>query len=221
MKDTTTALRAFRLVAENASFTRAAAMLNLTPSALSQTLAQLEEHLDVRLLQRTTRRVGLTEEGRQLLERIARPLSEIEAALERTRQQNGQPSGRLTVTASRVAAYTFIEPILPDFLQRYPEIVLDLRIERHLADLVGEGIDVGIRMGEKLDRDMICVSLAAPLRGVIVAAPSYFQRHGRPVHPRDLATYKCIRVKSTPDRQPEAWEFCEDGRQFEVRSEAA
>jgi DNA-binding transcriptional LysR family regulator len=216
MREPAAALRAFRLVAELASFTRAAEALDVTPSALSQALLQLEEHLDVRLLQRTTRRVGLTEAGRQLLERVAGPLSEIDAALEQTRQQSGRPAGRLTVTTSRIAASAFIEPILPEFFRLYPEITLDLRIERELVDVIGGGIDAGIRLGEKLERDMICVSLTGPIRSVVVAAPTYFHSHGRPAHPRDLATHNCIRVKSVAERQPVAWDFCDDGRWFDV-----
>ncbi len=216
MKEPIVALRAFRLVAEHASFTRAAAVLDVTPSALSQTVLQLEEHLDVRLLQRTTRRVGLTEAGRQLLERIAAPLSEIDAALEQTRQQNGRPSGRLTVTAPRVAASAFVEPILPEFFRLYPEITLELRIENKLVDVIAEGIDVGIRFGEKLERDMICVSLTGPLRSVVVAAPGYFLQRGRPTHPRDLATHDCIQVRPAVERRPLPWEFCEDGGWFDV-----
>lgn len=216
MRDPVAALWAFRLVAEHASFTRAAAVLDVTTSALSQTLRQLEEHLNVRLLQRTTRRVGLTEAGRQLFERIAAPLSEIDAALEEALQQSGRPAGRLVVTSSRVAATAFIEPILPEFFRLYPEITLDLRIETGLADVIGEGIDAGIRLGEKLERDMICVSLAGPVHSVVVAAPSYFHRHGRPAHPRDLATHDCIRVKSTAERQALPWDFCENGHWFDV-----
>lgn len=216
MKEPAAALRAFRLVAEQASFTRAAALLQVTPSALSQTLAQLEEHLDVRLLQRTTRRVGLTEAGRQLLDRIAAPLSALDAALEETRRQSGRPAGRLTVTAPRIAAAAFIEPILPEFFRRYPDITLDLRIENHLVEPIGEGIDVGIRFGEKLQRDMICVSLTGPVRSAVVATPDYFRRRGRPAHPRDLAGHDCIRVRSAAERQPFPWDFCEDGRWFDV-----
>ena len=216
MREPAVALRAFRLVAEHASFTRAAAALDVTPSALSQSLLQLEEHLGARLLYRTTRRVGLTEAGHQLLQRIAAPLSEIDAALEQTRLQSGRPTGRLTVTSSRVAASAFIEPILPAFFRLYPEIILDLHIERHLVDVIGEGIDAGIRLGEKLERDMICASLAGPVRSVVVAAPSYFHQHGRPEHPRGLADYDCIRVKSAGDRQPLPWDFCEDGHWFDV-----
>jgi DNA-binding transcriptional LysR family regulator len=216
MREPAAALRAFRLVAERASFTRAAEVLDVTPSALSQVLLQLEEHLDVRLLQRTTRRVGLTEAGRQLLERITGPLSEIDAALDETRQHSGRPAGRLTITTSRTAASAFIEPILPEFFALYPEITLDLRIERDLVDVIGEGVDAGIRLGEKLDRDMICVALSGPIRSVVVATPSYFDGHGRPAHPRDLAGHKCIRVKSVTGRQPVAWDFCEDGRWFDV-----
>lgn len=217
MRDPMAALRAFRLVAEKASFTRAAAALEITPSALSQTLSQLEAHLDVRLLQRTTRRVGLTEAGRQLLARVAAPLGEIDAALEEARAQSGRPAGRLTVTSSRVAASAFVEPILPEFLRRYPEITLDLRIESNLADVIGQGIDVGIRFGERLEQDMICISLSGPVRSVVVAAPDYFRRHGRPAHPRDLAAHNCLQVRSMGG--PETvyrWDFCENGRWFQV-----
>lgn len=216
MRDPSSALRAFRLVAEQASFTRAAAILDVTPSALSQTLLQLEEHLDVRLLQRTTRRVGLTETGRQLLGRIVAPLTEIDAALELARLQSSRPAGHLTVTSPRVAASAFIEPILPEFFRLYPEITLDLRIENNLADIIGEGIDVGIRIGEKLERDMICVSLTGLVRSVVVGAPGYFHRRGRPTHPRDLATHDCIQVRSAANDNPYHWDFCEDGRWFDV-----
>jgi len=216
MRDPGQALRAFRLVAEHASFTRAAAALAVTPSALSQTLSQLEEQLGVRLLQRTTRRVGVTEAGRRLLERIAAPLNEIDAALEQMRQQSGRPAGRLTVTAPRIAARVLIEPILAEFLRLYPDISLDLRIENRLVDVVAEGIDAGIRFGEKLERDMICVSLTGPVRSVVVAAPDYFRRYGRPADPRDLATHDCIRVRSAAARQPLPWDFCKDGHWFDV-----
>jgi DNA-binding transcriptional LysR family regulator len=216
VRDPSAALRAFRLVAEHASFTRAAELLDVTPSALSQTLAQLEEQLDVRLLQRTKRRVSLTEEGRLLLDRIAAPLSEIDAALEQTRRHSTNPTGLLTVTASRVAASAFIEPVLQEFAQRYPEITLDLRIERQVVDIISERIDVAIRFGKKLERDMVCISLTGPVRVVVVGAPAYFRTHGRPKHPRDLAQHNCIRVKSAADRQPSPWDFYEDGKWFEV-----
>ena len=216
MRDPSSALRAFRLVAEQASFTRAAAILDVTPSALSQTLLQLEKHLDVRLLQRTTRRVGLTETSRQLLGRIVAPLTEIDAALELARLQSNRPAGQLTVTSPRVAASAFIEPILPEFFRLYPEITLDLRIENNVADVIGEGIDVGIRIGEKLERDMICVSLTGLVRSVVVGAPGYFHRHGRPTHPRDLVTHDCIQVRLAVNDNPYHWEFCKNGRWFDV-----
>jgi DNA-binding transcriptional LysR family regulator len=216
MRDPASALRAFRLVAELASFTRAAEVMSVTPSALSQVMLQLEEHLDVRLLQRTTRKVGLTEAGRRLLARIAAPLSEIDAALKEAQQQNDRPAGRLTVTTSHTASVAFIEPILPELFDRYPEITLDLRIERELVDIIGGGIDAGIRLGEKLDPDMISVSLSGPIRSVVVATPKYLDRHGRPKHPSDLVAHNCIRVKSVSGRQPAPWDFCEDSRWFEV-----
>ena len=216
MRQPVAALRAFRLVAEHASFTRAAEVMDVTPSALSQLLLQLEEHLGLRLLQRTTRRVGLTEAGRELLERIAGPLSEIDSALEHARRNSGPPAGRLTITTCRIAASAFIEPILPEFFDLYPDITLELLIETELVSVIGEGIDAGIRLGEKLERDMICVALSGAIRSVAVATPNYFDRHGRPAHPRDLAAHNCIRVKSVSERQPAPWDFCDKGRWFDV-----
>ncbi len=119
---------------------------------------------------------------------------------------------RLSKPVSKVAGRRAV----PEFFGLYPEITLDLRIERDLVDVIGEGIDAGIRLGEKLERDMICVALSGSIRSVVVATPSYFDRHGRPTHPCDLATHNCIRVKSATGRRPVAWDFCEDDRWFDV-----
>jgi DNA-binding transcriptional LysR family regulator len=212
------ALRAFRLIAEHGAFTRAAAVLGVTPSALSQSVRQLEERLGVRLLQRTTRRVGLTDAGRELLARIEPALGAIDAALEDLRQRGGTPAGTLRVTVPQVAARALLQPLLAEFLATYPRIVLDLRVENTLTDLVGEGLDAGIRLGESLQRDMIAAPLGGKLRSVVVGAPAYFARHGRPQHPRDLAQHNCVRFRFASGAVYR-WEFARAGRWFEMAVE--
>jgi DNA-binding transcriptional LysR family regulator len=209
------ALRAFRLIAEHGTFTRAAAVLGVTPSALSQALRQLEEHLGVRLLQRTTRRVGLSDAGRELLARVTPALGAIDAALEDVRQRGGDPAGTLRLTMPQIVVRSLLEPVLKDFLAAYPRITLDLRVENRLADLVGEGLDAGIRLGELVERDMIAVPLGGKLRSVVVGSPAYFARHGRPQHPRDLARHNCVSFRFASGAVYR-WEFARAGRWFEI-----
>src|SRR5215475_14461728 len=146
------ALRAFQAIARHGSFTRAAAELEVTPSALSQTIRQLEQRIGVRLLQRTTRKVGLTEAGRSFLARIAPALAAIDGAIDELRQHGDRPAGTLRVTTSQVMVPSLIEPIVADFLHAYPDIKLDIRIDSALNDLVAEGLDAGIRLEERLQR---------------------------------------------------------------------
>jgi DNA-binding transcriptional LysR family regulator len=216
MRDTSAgALRAFRLIAEHGTFTRAAAVLGVTPSALSQALRQLEERLGARLLQRTTRRVGLTDAGRELLARVTPALGAIDAALDDMRQRGGDPAGTLRLTMPQIVVRSLLTPILEEFLAAYPRITLDLRIENRLADLVGEGLDAGIRLGELLERDMIAVPLGGKLRSVVIGAPAYFKRHGRPQHPRDLARHNCVSFRFDSGALYR-WEFARAGRWFEI-----
>ena len=193
--DDTTALRAFRLIARHGSFTRAAAEMEVTASALSQTLRQLETHVGVRLLHRTTRRVGLTEAGRAFLERISPALGEIDAAIEALRQHGDRPIGTLRIAVPQMVLDHLIAPMLADFMRAWPELKLDIHVENRLTDLIAEGFDAGIRLGERLARDVVAIPLGGPQRAVVVGSPSYFNQHGKPRHPRELAAHDCVRFR--------------------------
>lgn len=219
--DHSPALRAFHAIARHGSFTRAAAELEVTASALSQTLRQLEQRLGVRLLQRTTRKVGLTEAGRQFLERISPALAEIDGAVEALRQHGDRPAGLLRITAPRSLIDQLIAPVLAPFLLAYPDVKLDLVADNALTDLVAEGIDAGIRLGERLARDVVAIPLGGPLRSVVAGSPAYFARHGRPRHPRDLQQHVCARFRYATSGAIYRWEFAhksgpQRGRWFEL-----
>jgi DNA-binding transcriptional LysR family regulator len=193
--DDASALRAFRLIARYGSFTRAAAEMEVTASALSQTLRQLETHVGVRLLHRTTRRVGLTEAGQAFLERISPALSEIDAAIEALRQHGDRPAGTLRIAVPQIVLDHLIAPTLAPFMRAWPELKLDIQVENGLTDLIADGFDAGIRLGERLARDMVAVPLGGPQRAVVVGSPAYFRQHEKPLHPRDLAAHDCVRFR--------------------------
>jgi len=201
------ALRAFRLIARYGSFTRAAAELEVTPSALSQTLKQLEASVGVRLLHRTTRQVGLTEAGTDFLARITPALNEIDAAMEALRQHGERPAGTLRVTMPQNLLDWLIGPVLVEFLRTYPDVKLEVLCDSRLVDLVAEGFDVGIRLGERLARDVVAVPLGDKVRAVVIGSPAYFARHGRPQHPRDLEQHACVRYRYVGSGAIYRWEF--------------
>jgi DNA-binding transcriptional LysR family regulator len=206
--DPTAALRNFQLIAQHGSFTRAARELDVTPSALSQSLRHLERKLDVRLLQRSTRRVGLTEAGRDFLARIAPAMAVIDDAMENARQHGQRPEGtlRLTLANPRILSH-----LIPAFMHAYPDITLDLRVETRLVDLIDEGLDAGIRLGESLQKDVVAVPLGGPNRSRVVGSPAYFRRHGTPMHPRELSAHNCVRFRFRPGGPIHQWEFAERG----------
>ena len=201
------ALRAFRLIARHGSFTRAAAELEVTPSALSQTLKQLEASVGVRLLHRTTRQVGLTEAGTDFLARITPALNEIDAAMEALRQHGERPAGTLRVTMPQNLLDWLIGPVLVEFLRAYPDVKLEVLCDSRLVDLVAEGFDVGIRLGERLARDVVAVPLGDKVRAVVIGSPAYFARHGRPQHPRELEQHACVRYRYVGSGAIYRWEF--------------
>lgn len=214
--DHTPALRAFHLIARHGSFTRAAAELEVTASALSQTMRQLEQRLGVRLLQRTTRKVGLTEAGKLFLERITPALAVIDGALDELRQHGDRPAGTLRVTVPEIVLEWLVAPLQTEFLRRWPDVVLDIDVTGGLVDLVAGGYDCGIRLGERLARDMVAVPLGGKVRSVVVAAPAYLQKHGRPQHPRDLQAHACVRNRYISSGAIYRWEFAQRGRWFEL-----
>lgn len=195
--DDTGALRAFRLIARHGSFTRAAAELQVTPSALSQILGQMESHLGVRLLQRTTRRVGLTEAGHAFLERISPALNDIDQAIAALREHGDRPLGTLRMAVPQMVLDQLIAPTLASFMRAWPELRVEVHVDNRLTDLVAEGFDAGIRLGERLDRDMVALPLGGKQRAMVVGSPDYLSRRGTPRTPEELSGHDCIRYRFT------------------------
>ncbi len=209
------ALAAFACVARHASFSRAAIELGMSPSALSQSVRSLERRLGVRLLHRTTRRVGLTEPGERLLREAAPALARIGGALQALEESRDVPAGRLRITAPRIAAEQLVLPHLPAFCARHPHIEVELAVQAALTDLVAEGFDAGIRLGESLADGMVAAPLGPPQRLVVVASPAYLRRHPPPPTPEALAGHTCIRYRRSDGRLM-PWEFARDGQDFSV-----
>jgi DNA-binding transcriptional LysR family regulator len=215
------ALRAFRAIAEYGSFTRAAAALDVTASALSQTMQQLEQQLGTRLLQRTTRRVGLTEAGQEMLHRITPALKELDLAMDAVRQHGDRPRGTLRLTVSAVVSQTIIEPMLAEFMARWPDVRLDICVDNALNDLIAEGFDAGIRLGERVERDMVAVPIGGAMRALVVGSPAYFKRYGYPKDPKDLQKHHCIKFRHASSGATYRWEFAhrsgaQKGRWYEI-----
>lgn len=211
---------AFARVARHASFSRAAAELDVSPSSLSQTIRSLERRLGVRLFNRTTRRVALTEYGARFLERVGPGLDRIESALLDLEDVRDVPAGRLRINLPRIAAERIVLPRLAEFRRRCPQVDVELFVEAALSDLVAGGFDAGIRLGECLARDMVALPVGPPQRQVVVAAPAYLARHGRPRAPEDLIGHACIRYRRSNGRLM-PFEFGRDGRDFEVQVDGA
>lgn len=209
------AVVAFVHVADHASFTRAADALGISTSALSQSVRALEARMGVRLLQRTTRRVGLTEHGARFLERVRGGLEQIESAFADLDSARVVPTGKLRITLPRIVAERRVLPALPSFLARYPQVDVELCVEPALTDLVAEGFDAGIRLGESLARGMIAVPIGPPERQVVVATTSYFAQYGIPASPHDLRGHACI-VHRRANGRLMPWEFSRDGHDMEV-----
>src|SRR4051812_41458937 len=180
MPDDLSGLTALLAVAEKRSFTAAAASLRVTPSAVSQSVRALEERIGVRLLQRTTRSVGLTEAGARFVGRLTPALREVHEAFESLGELRDRPAGLLRLNVPRIAYEQILEPMLPAFLAEYPEIQVDIRIDDAFANIIAQGYDAGIRIGETVEREMIAVRLSEPQRIAVVGSPAYFAARGKP-----------------------------------------
>jgi DNA-binding transcriptional LysR family regulator len=209
-------LRAFVLVANALSFSRAAETLGVSSSALSQTIRGLEQRLGVRLLNRTTRSVSLTEAGEVLLQKVGPALEELAAALGDTQRFRERVAGVVRLHTFRTAADLFVKPILRPFNAAYPDVVLDVTLSDEVVDVVAKGYDAAIRIGEVIERDMIAMRLGPDLRQVAVASPDYLARHPAPANPRELAEHRCIGWRWDGHELPYKWEFNNDGKWFEV-----
>lgn len=210
-------LEAVLTIARRGSFRAAALDLAMSTTALSHTIARLEANLGVRLFNRTTRSVSLTDAGREFVARVAPALAEIRLALDSARSQRETPSGMLRVNAS-VQAGRAVAPLILEFLRRYPEMQVDLVTEGRLVDIVAEGFDLGIRTADLVPRDMIAVPLGATQRHAVVASPGWLAVHPAPRSPADLDPAQCIRVR-LPNGGLLRWPFEKDGNQlqFEAR----
>jgi DNA-binding transcriptional LysR family regulator len=209
-------LRAFVAVAERGNFARAASALRISPSTLSQIIRELEERLGVRLLNRTTRSVSLTEAGQRLMARFKPAMEEMQAAVADARDLRDRPAGTVRLHTSRTAAVAVIEPLLGRFFEAFPEIILDISVDDAVTNIVEAGFDVGIRIGELLEDDMVAVRVGADMRQLAVASPAYLARHGRPQTPADLHSHRCINWRWPGMSGLYNWEFAEKGRWFSV-----
>lgn len=216
MRDDLSGLRALLRVAQKRSFRAAAAELRVTPSAVSQSVRALEKRLGVRLLQRTTRSVGLTEVGAQFVASLKPALDGIDAAVESLGALRGRPTGILRLTALRTGYADVLKPNLARFLAAYPDIRIDVSLDEKLVDVVAEGFDAGLRLGQSLDREMIGVRVSADQQLVVIGSPRYFARRGKPLHPRDLHAHDCITLRMPTKGTVDPWRFTENGKDLEI-----
>lgn len=212
-------LAMFALVARERSFTRAAAQLGMSQPALSRSMRQLEERLGVRLLSRTTRSVSPTEAGEQLLRVIAPRFEEIDTELAQLNAFRDKPAGRLRITAGEHAAISIMQPVLGRLLPQHPDLNIEVIVDYGLTDIVAEGYDAGIRLGEQVAKDMIAMRVGPELRMAVVGSPDYFRRYVRPKSPHELTQHNCITIRLPTHGGIFAWEFEKKGQELKVRVE--
>lgn len=197
----------FAHIARHRSFTRAATEMEVTRAALSQHLKGLEERLGVRLLNRTTRDMSLTEEGRRLLDVLQPALAAVERAVSELGEAHEEPTGLIRMNSSRIAARLLIEPYLGEFLARYPKLRLELVMNDGFSNIVADGMDAGLRLGESLDEHMVAVPVTPPIEMAVVGSPAYFERHGLPESPADLMQHNCLAYRFTSSGTIDRWSF--------------
>jgi len=207
----------FQAVAEERSFTKAAARLGVAQSTLSHAIKQLEARMGIRLLTRTTRNVATTIAGERLLKTISPRMSEIEEEIAALTAFRDKPSGSIRLTLSDHALDTVVWPKLKPVLQAYPDIHVELLLDSTFRNIVEEGYDAGVRLGESVEKDMIAVRIGPDWRLVAVASPDYLAAHGRPTHPQDLIRHRCINMRQETSGGLYAWEFEKDGQALRVR----
>ena len=209
-------LSAFAHVARTRSFTRAAADLGVSNSMLSYTIKRLEQRLGIVLLRRTSRSVATTEAGEQLLQTLEPALKAIDDTLTRLGHARDSVSGTLRITATRQAYEAAIRPVLPQFCSAYPEATVEVIVDFRFRDIITDGFDAGIRLGEKLQQDMVALRVGPELRMAVVASPDYLARHPAPRTPEDLSQHRCINYRMETAQTLYAWEFEQDGRALKV-----
>ena len=212
-------LRALMAVGRERSFTKAAAKLGVSQSALSQTIRQLEMRLGVRLLTRTTRSVSPTEAGERLLRTVVPRFEEIDAEIAAIAELREKPTGTIRITATEFAVESLLVPKLSKLLRAYPDIKVEMTVDYGLRDIVADGYDAGVRSGEQVAKDMIAVRIGPDLRMAVAGAPSYFRNRPEPKKPQDLIGHNCINLRLPTHDSVYAWEFDKNGREVRVRVE--
>jgi len=212
-------LAVFLAVAEARSFTRAAATLGTSQSAISQTVRRLETSIGLKLLTRNTRNVAPTEAGEQLIATLRPAFNEIDTRLSALSALRERPAGTIRITSSRHAAERVLWPVVNRMLKDYPEITVEISIDSHLTDIITDRFDAGIRLGEQVAKDMIAVPIGPELRMAVVGAPAYFAERGRPLTPHELTSHRCINIRMQTKGGLYTWEFGRDGRDLNVRVE--
>lgn len=212
-------LMAFLAVARERSFTRAAAQLGVSQSALSHSISALEARMGVRLLTRTTRSVSPTEMGERLLQNVAPRFHEIEAELAAIGELRDKPAGTIRITASENAAESVLWPKLAAFLPAYPQIKVEVTVEPRMVDIVAERYDMGVRLGADVAKDMVAVRISEDMQFVVVGSPAYFQHHAPPALPKDLIDHNCINLRLMSHGDIYAWEFAKGEQQIKARVE--
>jgi DNA-binding transcriptional LysR family regulator len=216
MPDRLDGITEFVAVVEARGFRAAGRRLGVSATALSKALRRLEERLGVVLVQRTTRSVRLTGAGETFYSAARAAVDGLQAAADAVGELVDRPRGTLRLNVSSAAESFLRGPTLEGFLRAYPEVQLDITVEEDAADIVAEGYDAGVWLGEMIEQDMVAVPASGPQRLVVVGAPSYFARHPAPAHPRDLAGHACVNWRARPEAAPYRWEFTEDARDFSV-----
>ena len=210
-------LAAFLAVAQECSFTRAAAKLGTSQSALSHVVRRLEARLGVRLLTRNTRRVVPTDAGERLAQIVGPALEDIDSGIALLSELRDKPAGIVRITASETSADAILWPVLSKLLPDYPDIKVELSVDSALVDIVAQRFDAGVRLGDQVARDMIAVPIGPPTRMAVVGSPAYFVDHGLPLTPQDLARHDCINLRLPTLGGLYAWEFEKEGRELKVR----
>src|SRR3954471_3261625 len=205
----------FLAIAKHRSFRRAGLEVGVSASALSHALKGLETRLGVRLLNRTNRSVTLTAAGEELFAAIDAPFDAIGTAVENLNRHRAEPAGRIRLNVLEHASTLLLAPVLPTFLDRYPDIEVDVVVSNHMVDVIATGADAGIRYGGTVPEDMIAQRLSSDLRWVVVGSPAYLERFGTPAHPRDLLAHRCLRVR-LGDGRLYHWEFEKAGTAFSL-----
>lgn len=217
LKDNFNDLQIFLAVAKERSFTKAAGKLGVSQSALSHTIKALEARLNLRLLNRTTRSVSPTEAGERIIDYLEPRIAELEEELSSVVQMDGIISGNIRLTAGEHAIRSLVWPKLHNFLREYPDITVEIMADNGFVDIVKEGFDGGIRLGESVDKDMVAVRIGPEMRMVVVASPEYFAEHPMPNSPRELQGQRCINVRLPTAGGLYHWEFEKDGQPIRVK----